>query len=201
MPLARLARPEDLSGILQIFEVSKVSRLVEPRSRAEAIWLATLERTGVSVFVSEAAQSVVATCMTDNERLADVGLLLLLITTGAFLIYQSHDNVFSATRMDEFETFMGQFGFAYPALLAPLSVYAQFTAGISFIVGLFTRWFGLITAFNFVVALWMVHWNDPVPQMWPAAVLIVLGLYFGLRGSGRFGVDAALEGSPKSRRR
>ncbi len=134
------------------------------------------------------------------ERFADFGLLLLRFVAGAFLIYQSHDNVFSAARMGEFERFMAQFGFAHTEILAPLSVYAQFTAGICFILGLFTRWLGLITAFNFLVALWMVHWKDPVPQMWPAAVLIVLGLYFGLRGSGRFGIDAAFEGRPKSRR-
>jgi putative oxidoreductase len=84
--------------------------------------------------------------------------------------------------------------------LAPLSVYAQFTAGICFILGIFTRWLGLITAFNFLVAIWMVHWEDSVPQMWPAAVLIALGLYLGLRGSGRFGIDAVFESRPKSRR-
>lgn len=138
--------------------------------------------------------------LTGNERFADFGLLLLRVATGAFLLYQSHDNVFSNARMDEFEKFMAQFGFIYPELLAPLSVYAQFIAGIGFVLGLFTRWLGLITAFNFLVALWMVHWEDPVPQMWPAAVLVVLGLYFGLRGSGRFGIDAAFEGRPKGRR-
>ena len=130
--------------------------------------------------------------LTDLERHADLGLLLLRCVTGAFLIYQSHDNVFSAERMEEFETFLGQFGFVYPELMAPLSVYAQFAAGVAFILGLFTRWFGLITAFNFVVAVWMVHWNDPVPGIWPAAILVFLGLYFGLRGSGRYGVDALL---------
>jgi putative oxidoreductase len=131
--------------------------------------------------------------LTGNARLADLGLLLLRVTTGAFLIYQSHDNVFSAARMEEFVKFLTQFGFVYPKLLAPLSVYAQFAAGIAFVLGLFTRWFGLITAFNFVVALYMVHLNDPVPQAWGAAVLIVLGLYFGLRGSGRYGLDALFE--------
>ena len=138
--------------------------------------------------------------LSQNARLADFGLLLLRIATGAFLVYQSHDNVFSAARMREFEGFMTQFGFLYPELLAPLSVYAQFVAGIGFILGLFTRWLGLITAFNFSVALWMVHWNDPVPLMWPAAVLIVLGLYFGLRGSGRFGFDHGFEGRSNRRR-
>ena len=129
-----------------------------------------------------------------NARYADFGLLLLRVVTGAFLIYQSHDNVLSAARMDEFEKFMTQFGFVMPELMAPLSVYWQFAAGIGFILGLFTRWLGLITAFNFVVAVWMVHWNDPVPGIWPAAILVFLGLYFGLRGSGRYGLDPLLEG-------
>ena len=128
-----------------------------------------------------------------NARYADIGLLLLRCATGVFLIYQSHDNVFSAERMDEFVKFLTQFGFPLPELLAPLSVYAQFAAGIAFILGLFTRWFGLITCFNFIVAVWMVHRNDPVPGIWPAAILVFLGLYFGLRGSGRYGLDALFE--------
>ena len=128
-----------------------------------------------------------------NARFPDVGLLLLRLATGAFLVYQSHDNVFSAARMGEFVKFLTQFNFVYPELMAPLSVYAQFAAGIAFILGLFTRWFGLITCFNFIVAVWMVHWNDPVPGIWPAAILIFLGLYFGLRGSGRYGLDALIE--------
>ena len=135
-----------------------------------------------------------------NVDFADAGLLALRCVTGAFLIYQSHDNVLSEARMDEFVKFLTQFGFPFPELMAPLSVYAQFAAGIAFILGLFTRWFGLITAFNFIVAVWMVHWNDPVPGIWPAAILVVLGLYFGLRGSGRFGLDPLLEGRGSRRR-
>ena len=139
--------------------------------------------------------------LTGNARHADIGLLLLRVATGAFLIYQSHDNIVSAARMAEFEGFLAQFGFPYPKLMAPLSVYFQFAAGIAFVIGLFTRWFGLIMAFNFIVAVWMVHWNDPVQGIWPAAVLIVLGFYFGLRGSGRYGLDALLEGRSGTRRR
>jgi putative oxidoreductase len=130
---------------------------------------------------------------------ADLGLLLLRWATGGFLIFQSHDNVFSAARMVEFEQFLRQFGFAYPKLMAPLSVYAQFAAGIAFVLGLFTRWAGLITAFNFTVAVWMVHWSDPIPGKWPATILIFLGLYFGLRGSGRYGFDALVEGGSRRR--
>ena len=134
-----------------------------------------------------------------NAGHADLGLLLLRIATGLFLVYQSHDNVFSAARMDEFVKFLTQFGFVMPELMAPLSVYAQFAAGIGFILGLFTRWLGLITCVNFIVALWMVDSQGPFPGWWPAGVLIFLGLYFGLRGSGRYGLDPLLEG--QSRRR
>ena len=136
-----------------------------------------------------------------NSRNSDVGLLLLRIATGVFLIYQSHDNVLSAARMDEFVKFLRHFHFVYPELLAPLSVYAQFVAGIGFILGLFTRWLGLITCFNFIVALWMVDSQGPFNTWWPAGILIFLGLYFGLRGSGRYGVDALLEGKSATRRR
>jgi len=129
-----------------------------------------------------------------NARFADLGLLLLRWVTGAFLIYQSHDNVISAERMAEFAKFLAHFKFAYPELMAPLSVYFQFAAGIGFILGLFTRWLGLITCFNFIVAWWMVDSLGPVPQWWGSGILIFLGLYFGLRGSGRYGLDAMLEG-------
>jgi putative oxidoreductase len=136
----------------------------------------------------------------DNARFADLGLLLLRCVTGLFLIYQSHDNIFSAARMDEFVKFLTQFGFIYPDLMAPLSVYAQFIAGIGFILGLFTRWLGLITCFNFIVAVWMVHWPQALPDWWPALILVFLGLYFGLRGSGRYGLDAMFDRIPAIRR-
>jgi putative oxidoreductase len=132
--------------------------------------------------------------LSGNARHADLGLLLLRLCTGAFLIYQSHDNVFSAARMDEFVKFLTQFNFAMPELMAPLSVYAQFAAGMGFVLGLFTRWLGLITMINFMVACWMVHWSQDFAGWWPALILVFLGLYFGLRGGGRFAIDVLIEG-------
>jgi putative oxidoreductase len=133
------------------------------------------------------------------ERHSDVGLLLLRLATGAFLLYQCHDNVLSPERMAEFVKFMTAFNFPAPEFLAPFSIFWQVAAGIGFILGLFTRWLGLITAIQFTVAVLMVHRNDPVPGIWPAAVLVVIGLYLGLRGSGRFGLDPLLEGRVRRR--
>jgi putative oxidoreductase len=126
-------------------------------------------------------------------RLSDLALLLLRWVTGAFLIYQSHDNVFSAQRMDEFEKFLTQFNFIMPHLMAPLSVWAQFICAILFILGLLTRWAGLVTAFNFVVAVWMVHWPQEFSLWWPALILVFLGLLFATQGAGRYSIDARLE--------
>ncbi len=130
--------------------------------------------------------------MEGAQRHEDLALLALRLVTGLFLIYQSHDNVLSAARMDEFEAFMAQFGFWRPDILAPFAIFWQVAAGIGFILGLFVRPLGLITAIQFVVAVWMVHWSQTFDGWWPAAILVFLGLYFWARGSGRYGLDSRI---------
>jgi uncharacterized membrane protein YphA (DoxX/SURF4 family) len=130
--------------------------------------------------------------LTPLAAFGDLALLLLRWVTGAFLIYQSHDNVISAERMVEFEKFLTQFGFVAPHLMAPLSVYAQFICAILFILGALTRWAGLVTTFNFIVAVWMVHLPQSFDQWWPALVLVFLGFLFATVGAGRYSVDARI---------
>lgn len=125
-------------------------------------------------------------------RFGDLGLLLLRAVTGAYLVYQSHDNVLSGERMAEFEAFLTQFDFVMPEVMAPLAVYAQFLGGIALILGLLTRWVGLVTAFMFVVAVWMVHWPEGFPGWWPALILVFLGILFGTIGPGRYSLDALI---------
>ena len=126
------------------------------------------------------------------DRYEDAALFALRAATGLFLLYQSHDNVLSAARMDEFEAFMGQFGFWRPDILAPFAIFWQVAAGIGFILGLLVRPLGLITAIQFIVAVWMVHWSQDYALWWPAAVLVFLGAYFFARGGGRYSLDRAL---------
>ncbi len=130
------------------------------------------------------------------ERFTDHAVLLLRATTGAFLIYQSHDNVFSRARMIEFETFLADHGFLYPVLMAPLSISVQFIGAILLILGLFTRWVGLLLAINFVVAVWMVHWPQNFTGWWPALILVFLGLFFATHGAGRLAFDNLARFSP-----
>lgn len=59
---ARNARAEDLPGLIDLLRASEVSRVAEPRERAEGIWRDLLARPGVLVFVAEAEAQIVATC-------------------------------------------------------------------------------------------------------------------------------------------
>ena len=123
-------------------------------------------------------------------RFSDLTLFALRALTGAFLVHETWDNVSSRARMGEFVEFLGQFGFPFPWIMAPLSVAVQFGCGILLILGLFTRIAGLLIAANFVVAVVMVHWNEAFRGWWPAIVLVFLGLHFAAAGSGKIGLDA-----------
>ncbi len=127
-------------------------------------------------------------------RFADVTLLGLRVLTGAFLMHETWDNLSSRAQMEEFVSFLDGFGFVVPWLMAPLSVAVQFVCGALLILGLLTRWAGLLIAVNFVVAVVMVHWNEAPRGWWPAIVLVFLGLHFAAAGSGRFGLDAMFRG-------
>lgn len=120
-----------------------------------------------------------------------MGLRLL---TGAFLVHETLDNIISAARMQEFVTFMTQFGFPAPNLLAPLGVWVQFISGALLALGLLTRWAGLAITATFVVAVVMVHWAEPFRGWWPAIVLAFIGAHFATHGPGRFSLDRCLAG-------
>ncbi len=127
------------------------------------------------------------------KRLSDPALLLLRLMVGAFLVWGVWDNISSPAHMAEFVAFLRKFGFPAPELLAPLSVYAQFSVGLAFILGLFTRWAGVICAINFVVAIAMVDRFGGIRGSFASACLVLIGLYLATYGAGRFGFDRLFE--------
>lgn len=125
-------------------------------------------------------------------RLSDLALLFLRLIVGAFLIYGVWDNIVSGERMGEFASFLAQFGFPLPGVMAPLSVWAQFMVGLAFILGIGTRWAGLICAFNFVVAIAMVDHHQGIRASFPAAALVGIGLFLATHGPGAFALERFL---------
>lgn len=128
------------------------------------------------------------------QRGADLAFLLLRVLVGGFLIHGVWDNVTSPRRMAEFAAFLADHHSPFPALAAPVSVYAQLICGGLFVAGLLTRWAGLVMAFNFVVAVLLVHLHQDLREQFPALVLVAVSLVFATHGAGRYAVDALFGG-------
>ncbi|HET7812664.1 MAG TPA: DoxX family protein [Steroidobacteraceae bacterium] len=126
------------------------------------------------------------------QKLGDLALLLMRLFVGLFLVWSVWDNVTSRERMDEFIHFLATHGFPAPRLLAPLSVYLQLAIGAAFVLGLFTRWAGVLCAIHFGIAIVMVDHHGGMRGIFPSGCLVVIGLYLATYGAGRFSVDAAL---------
>jgi putative oxidoreductase len=129
-------------------------------------------------------------------RHGDVGLLALRLVAGGHLVYMTQDNVFSWTRMLEFRDFLAQFGFPFPLFCAVLSVIGQFGGGLALVLGLFTRFAGLVVAFNFLVAIVMVDSKQPYPAAFAALSLVAAGVCLMFTGAGRHSLDRAWRKAP-----
>jgi putative oxidoreductase len=126
------------------------------------------------------------------QSLGDFSLLLLRLFVGLFLIWAVWDNVSSTAHMQEFAQFLAQHDFSSPRLMAPLSVYLQLAVGLGFVLGLFTRWAGILCAIHFAVAIAMVDRHGGMRGVFPSGCLVFIGLFLATYGAGRFSIDAAL---------
>jgi putative oxidoreductase len=119
------------------------------------------------------------------------GPLFVRLVVGMHLMWNTADNVFSWARMLEFRDFLAQQGFPVPLACAVVSAYAQFLCGALFLLGALTRPAALVMAFNFVVALLMVHVGQPEQANFPALMMLGAALFLLFHGPGDFAVDAA----------
>jgi putative oxidoreductase len=133
------------------------------------------------------------------QRFGDFALLLLRLFVGLFLIWGVWDNITSSERMAEFAGFLAKNGFPSPKILAPLSVYTQFLVGCGFVLGLFTRWAGILCVITFVVAIVMVDRHLGFRGTFPSGCLVLIGLYLATHGAGRLSIDAALKANEAPR--
>ena len=133
------------------------------------------------------------------QRFGDFALLLMRVFVGLFLIWGVWDNVTDPARMREFVEFLRKFNFPRPGILAPVSVYTQLFIGVAFVLGLLTRWAGLLCIINFAVAIAMVDRFGGMRGIFPSGCLIAIGLYLATHGAGRFSVDASLKANETPR--
>jgi putative oxidoreductase len=124
--------------------------------------------------------------------LSDAALLLLRVLVGSFLMWGTWDNVASAERMQEFVQFLTLLQCPMPELAAPVSVYAQFLCGALILVGLLTRWAGLVMTFNFIVAVALLTLGGGETDfraLFPPLVMIAVPLVLATHGAGAYAAD------------
>lgn len=133
--------------------------------------------------------------LTGLRGLSDAAFLVLRILVGSFLMCGTWDNVTSAARMQEFAGFLTALHCPMPELAAPVSVYAQFLCGALILVGLFTRWAGLVMTFNFIVAIALLTLGGGETDfraLFPPLVMIAIPLVLATHGAGAYAADAVL---------
>jgi putative oxidoreductase len=130
--------------------------------------------------------------LSSAQQFSDFALLLLRVFVGFFLIWSVWDDITSSERMREYADFLAKHHFTAPALLAPLSAYLQLAVGVAFILGLFTRWAGIVCVVIFAVAIVMVDRFGGMRGVFPAGCLVAIGLYLATHGAGSLSMDAGL---------
>lgn len=120
-----------------------------------------------------------------------IGLLILRFFIGIRVIYGVLDNVLSLSHMKEFAGFLSQFTFPFPMFSAFLSVYVQLIASILILIGWKTRIAAAFLAFNFLIALIMVHLKsgDSLEALTPALAIFCIVLALIFTGAGKYAID------------
>jgi putative oxidoreductase len=116
--------------------------------------------------------------------------LFIRLIVGYRLVWGTADNVFSYDRMLEFSEFVAAHGVPWPLFAAFVSAYAQFIAGVSFILGAWTRPAAAVMLLNFTVALLLVHIGQPFLENYDALVMLFGAAFLFLHGAGSASVDA-----------
>jgi putative oxidoreductase len=123
------------------------------------------------------------------ESRKDYGAIFLRVIIGWRLIDGSQDNVFSWARMIEFRDFLQNHGVPFPLVAANVSVYAQFTCGILYVLGAFIRPAAMVMIINFIAALVIAHIGTTFQQSFEALMMLFGSLFFLFYGAGRISVD------------
>ena len=120
----------------------------------------------------------------------EYGPLFIRLIVGYRLVWGTADNVFSYARMLEFSEFLAGHGVPWPLFAAFISAYAQFFAGVLFILGAWTRPAAAVMLINFTVGLLLVHIGQPFLDNYDALVMLFGAAFLFLHGAGGASVDA-----------
>jgi len=109
--------------------------------------------------------------------------------TGVHLLYGVIDHVISAAKMQTFAQFLTQHNVFAPTLAAYVSIYMQFLAGVSYILGFYQRTSAFVMIIHFIFALLIVHIGDTYTHTFPALFMLAASISLFFSGAGRLSID------------
>lgn len=113
--------------------------------------------------------------MTPISKSTDFGLLILRLAFGGIMAYShGYPKLMQLLGGEEIQ-FMNFLGLGMPVSLA-LTVFAEFLCALLIVVGAFTRLAAIPLMITMLVAVTMVHWNDPFGDKEFALLYFLLSL-------------------------
>ena len=126
--------------------------------------------------------------MTDSGKNTDIALLLLRITFGAAMIYGHGWSKLMRVLGDEPIKFADPFGLG-PEISLYLVIFAEVICAALLVVGLFTRFATIPLIITMLVAIFMVHFDDPFGKLEKPIMYIVVYVSLLLTGPGFYSLD------------
>ena len=125
----------------------------------------------------------------DRLKNTDLGLLLLRLAFGYFMIYGHGFSKFMRFFAEEGIKFGDPLGIGVEASLT-LAVFAELVCALLVMFGLWTRWALIPLIITMAVAYFAVHFSDPFAKQEKALLYLFayLGLFF--TGPGAYSIDA-----------
>ncbi len=122
-----------------------------------------------------------------RDRLHDVGLLLLRIIVGCFMLTHGLGKLSILTSGDPVQ-FADPFGMGQATSLA-LTVFAEVVCSFLIILGLATRLAAIPLAITMAVAFFYIHMEDEFGAKELAGLYLALYVFLIIAGSGRYSID------------
>jgi len=127
--------------------------------------------------------------MENNSSITDVGIAILRVGIGFFMIYGHGWGKLMKLFGDEPIKFMDFMGLGETTSLA-LVVFAEFLCSAFLILGLATRWAVIPLMITMWVAVFMAHGDDPFGKKEKGLLYFIPYATLFLTGAGRFSLDA-----------
>jgi putative oxidoreductase len=112
------------------------------------------------------------------RRYSEVALFILRLFIGGFLLWSVWSKISEPKDAAALVTFLSRNNMPVPEVLAQLSIWSEFTVALAFLMGLFTRWAGVLCGVNFAAAFLLIIHTAGLRAAFPPACLALADSLF-----------------------